>query len=79
MANKKHYPTTKKRIKATTWGKTLSKPTMKSFVKLGKVGNKARKRKKRKKTNKGMTGAKATSYTSINKMMKDMGRLRKKR
>ena len=46
MANKKHYPTTKKRIKATTWGKTLSKPTMKSFVKLGKVGNKARKRKK---------------------------------
>ena len=46
MAKKrKYYPTKKKDIKATTWGKKLSKPTMKSFVKLGKAGNKARKMK----------------------------------
>jgi len=34
------YPHTKKQVKATTWGKDLSKSGVKSFKKLGKVGNK---------------------------------------
>ena len=43
---RKYYPTKKKVIRSTTWGKNLSKPTMTSFIKLGKYGNKARNRKK---------------------------------
>lgn len=38
------YPTKTKEIKATTWGKNLSKGSVRSFKKLGKYGNKARKR-----------------------------------
>ena len=37
----KGYPATKKRIRTTSWGKELSKDSIKLFKKLGKLGNKA--------------------------------------
>ena len=36
----KRYPSTKKQVKATSHGKTLSKSAVKSYSKLGKLGNK---------------------------------------